>query len=53
MEFVTDKAKDLDKHREFVKIKYGHNATEGCDKNVRGISVTLNEKYELEENCGH
>jgi len=53
IDFAANKAKDHDDHREFIKIKYGHNASEGCDKNVRGISVTINPSYEIEENCGH
>lgn len=51
-DFVANKAKDVDKHREFVKVRQGHNAVEGCDKSVRGISVTLNDKYQIEETCG-
>jgi len=51
-DFITTRAKDVAIHREFIKVQYDHNLVEGCDKSVRGISVTINNTYQIEENCG-
>jgi len=50
--FITDNAQNIAKHREFIKVQYDHNVTEGCDKGMKGISIVINKDYKIEETCG-
>lgn len=51
-QFIKSNAATTTKHREFVKIKYTHNAEQGCEKHMKGISITISKDYKIVESCG-